>query len=495
MLKSTLNKKEFGDFQTPIELAENVCQILIEKTIKPELIVEPTCGKGSFIRSCLKYFKHTSKIVGIEYNKNYVNEITQYLGKSTINNKVQIVHENFFSIDWSNFISSTDKPILFIGNPPWVTNSSLESMNSKNLPSKDNFLGYSGFDAISGKSNFDISEWILIKLIQRFANNNPIFAFLCKTATARKVLEFIWKNNIGVKESSIYLINAKEHFNAAVDACFLYIQFSRDCMNQECHIYQDINAKDHEKVIGYRDFQVISNINYYNQTKQYYGPMKSLWRSGLKHDCSSVMELKLVNGSLLNGFGEIVDIESQYLYPYVKSSDVAKDTFKWNDRFVIVTQSKVGESTDGIKQVAPKLWSYLESKKQYFENRKSLIYKNKPKYSIFGVGDYTFKPYKIAISALYKKLKFKLLSPVNNKPIIPDDTINFVGYNSIDEAKEVCELLNSEKATKFYSSYIFWDSKRPITISQLNKLDISKIINTKYRAESSQGKYTEGMLF
>ena len=41
---------------------------------------------------------------------------------------------------------------------------------------------------------------------------------------------------------------------------------------------------------------------------------------------------------------------------------------------------------------------YLATKK-LFERRKSIIYKNKPRFSIFGIGDYAFAKYKVGISA------------------------------------------------------------------------------------------------
>ena len=35
-----------------------------------------------------------------------------------------------------------------------------------NLPEKKNFMGLRGMDARTGKSNFDIAEWMLIQLIE-----------------------------------------------------------------------------------------------------------------------------------------------------------------------------------------------------------------------------------------------------------------------------------------------------------------------------------------
>jgi len=66
--------------------------------------------------------------------------------------------------------------------------------------------------------------------------------------------------------------------------------------------------------------------------------------------------------------------------------------------------------------VAPKTWEYLTKYSDLLDKRGSSIYKDKPRFSIFGVGDYTFGNWKIAIPALYKKLEFSVIGPYQNKP-------------------------------------------------------------------------------
>ena len=41
------------------------------------------------------------------------------------------------------------------------------ALASPNLPSKSNFQNRKGLDAVTGKANFDISEWMLIQLMAR----------------------------------------------------------------------------------------------------------------------------------------------------------------------------------------------------------------------------------------------------------------------------------------------------------------------------------------
>jgi hypothetical protein len=187
------------------------------------------------------------------------------------------------------------------------------------------------------------------------------------------------------------------------------------------------------------------------------------------------MELRKINNVLVNGFGESVEIEDTYLFPLIKGSDVAQNRIKTTEKFVIVTQRFVGEETDAIKNLAPKTWQYLELHAGYLDSRKSKIYQNNPRFSIFGVGSYTFAAWKIAICGLYKKLDFKLIGEINDKPVIFDDTVYFLSFDSEQVAYETFKLLNSPLAINFYSSLVFWDEKRPIKSSILNSLNLTAL--------------------
>jgi len=166
----------------------------------------------------------------------------------------------------------------------------------------------------------------------------------------------------------------------------------------------------------------------------------------------------------------LIDIEETFVYPMMKSSDVANASPP--SRFMLVTQKFVGQETDLIRILAPKTWDYLSEHRHHFDRRKSSIYKNRPSFSIFGVGDYSFAPWKIAISGLYKRLHFVIVGLYEDRPVVLDDTCYFLACQSEEEAKLIAALLNSEPANEFFSSFIFWDAKRPITAKILKKLSI-----------------------
>ena len=195
------------------------------------------------------------------------------------------------------------------------------------------------------------------------------------------------------------------------------------------------------------------------------------------------MEFHHRNGQFINGFSEAVEIEDRYLFPMLKSSALAAGKTETTDRWMLVTQSSIGQETAAIAENAPRTWNYLLSHAELLDRRKSSIYKNRPRFSIFGVGKYTFASWKVAISGFYKKLQFVKVGTVEGKPIILDDTAYFVTCHSEREADLVCSLLNSEPARRFFSALIFWDAKRPITVSVLKLLDLQSLAESLGQGE------------
>lgn len=467
---------EFGDFQTPEPLSLRICKLIDEKGVNPASIIEPTFGTGSFLASSLSIFREVAEVFGLEINPEYFSTAMHRLEGLDHRAEVNLVVGDFFLQDWYSVIKSLPKPILIIGNPPWVTNSELSAIDSENLPEKSNIKNLSGFDALTGGSNFDISEWMIIKLVESSIHHPTVLAMLCKTSVARNALKFFWKNQIPISETAIYIIDTKAHFSASVDACLLFIKLGRQG-TKSCKVYSGISDREVIGNFGYRDGLLIADVDLYNATKHLAGQSSLRWRSGVKHDCSMVMELSESDEQLLNGFGEVVNIEDDFIFPLLKSSDVANSNEPVPSRWMLVPQRHPGDDTSIIKDRAPRTWHYLSTHSQYLDKRKSSIYRRNSRFSVFGVGDYSFLPWKVAISGLYKKINFALISPYQGKPIVLDDTCYFLSFNRKEQAELVQVLLSSDLTSDFFHSYIFWDNKRPITARLLKKLDISKLAN------------------
>ena len=128
-------KIEYGDFQTPLELAVRVCQQLLQLNISPDIIIEPTCGFGNFIKAASSLFPKVNRIIGVDINAQYLQDLKNSKQYSQ-DLRIVLQNKDFFEFDWQSYINRLDGEILVLGNFPWVTNSQLGSIGGDNLPKK-----------------------------------------------------------------------------------------------------------------------------------------------------------------------------------------------------------------------------------------------------------------------------------------------------------------------------------------------------------------------
>ena len=475
------DRAEFGDFQTNTELATKVAKFLKHNSANPKIIIEPTCGKGNFVVACLGTFKNIEKVFAVEIYKPYVWEtkfnIVQFFIDNPNANKpeIEINHFNVFDFDFKQIAQQHSREIiLVIGNPPWVTNSKLSSLESANLPTKSNFKNHSGLDAMTGKGNFDIGEFITLMMFDAFQNANGHFAFLVKNSVIKNVVFDQKQRNYKISDLQKLSIDSKKEFNVSVEASLLFCKLN-SIPEFVCNEFDFYNHSQLQNKLGWVQDKFVSDIEHYKTNNDIDGLCPFEWRQGIKHDLSSLMEFERVNGHFVNGLQQEINLEENLVFGLLKSSDLKQIVIDKTRKFTIITQKKVGQDTSFIKKDFPKTYNYLHKNKSFFDLRKSSIYKNKPDFSIFGIGDYSFSLYKISISGLYKKYCFNLVLPQNGKPIMLDDTCYLLGFDKLEFAAYTLVLLNSEKVTGLLHAITFTDAKRTFTKDILMRIDLLKL--------------------
>ena len=477
-------KGEYGDWQTNLPLAISVCEHIKAQGIRPQVIVEPTCGQGNFIIAALLTFDSIEDIYGIEIYKPYLDflkEKLQKFGKSLDNINIHLYHENIFDFDFRQITGNVNgRVVLAIGNPPWVTNSKLSEIGSDNLPIKTNFKKVKGLEAITGKANFDIAEYISIQLIKKFSAENVYFAFLLKNSVIKNLVYEQKAGKASLSNISQYNIDAQKEFDVSVSAALLSMRLFGG-HERSCQVF-DFYTKSSLYSFGWVKDKFVADVDNYVKTQAIDGISPFTWRSGLKHDCSKIMELSKDNGKFVNGLGEVVDIEDDVIYPLIKSSDIKGAFIKQNRKYVIVTQHNTTEDTKLMKENYPKAYQYLVEHAEYLDNRKSSIYKDRPRFCMFGIGDYTFKNYKVIISGLYKQTNFSLVSEIDGKIAVCDDTCYMLGFDDYNVARLILQILNSQPVQNFVNSICFYDAKRAINkdmLMRINLLPALKILDSK----------------
>ena len=103
--KEKKSKQDLGDFQTPIDFTNKICQYLQNQNCNPEILLEPTCGEGNFIISALKIFSNLKKIYCVDlqpkYEWNFKLNIINLRSEQEFQAEIHFYRLNIFSSDFS----------------------------------------------------------------------------------------------------------------------------------------------------------------------------------------------------------------------------------------------------------------------------------------------------------------------------------------------------------------------------------------------------------
>jgi len=473
------SERQWGDFQTPPKLARQVCDYLAASGISPRVIIEPTHGVGNFALAALDVFTEVELVYGVEIQEKYAWRLKMALLARALRDQrsaveIELYQDDIFTHRFAERVRQA-QDVLIIGNPPWVTNAELGTLGASNLPIKRNIKALNGLDAVTGKSNFDLGEYVLLRMLELFSNQRGTLAMLCKNAVIRNIVAALPQQRFKVANVRALEIDAGKAFGAAVDASLLVMELGVATPTVTCRVATLDEPKHVQRVFGWTQGKFVSDLTHYASVSEIEGHSTLIWRQGLKHDCARIMELADRNGVLINGEDEVVEVENDYIYGLLKSSDLRDSVARQARKKVIVTQHTLLDDTMQLQRHAPRLWAYLMRHRDAFERRKSSIYRAKPPFSIFGIGDYAFLLYKVAISGLYKEACFSLVLPIEGRPVMLDDTCYFLGFERYQDALFTASLLNSPLIMQFLKSVVFLDAKRPYTKEVLMRIDLARV--------------------
>ena len=416
-------RKDLGDFQTPPGLVAQVLDALGPIGGRYARVLEPTCGRGHFVAGLLARADRPGEIRGFEIQGEHA-DAARAVAAAESEIPVVIEKADVFGVDLARGIPwITSGPLLVVGNLPWVTVSALGASGGGPGPERTNARRARGIDAMTGASNFDISEALWLKLIRELAPQRPTIALLGKSAVARALLKAVEAADLPITAATLRHVDAPRWFGASVDACLLRVEVGPGPKVARIPTYPDLSSDQPSAILGLRGGELIADLAAHDRCRFADGRSPLTWRQGVKHDASDLMELiRGDDGRLANKRGEVVDVEAEHVYPLLKGTDLAGSPRPRPDRSLIVTQHRLGDDTEALASTAPRLWAYLSSHADRFGARKSSIYRGRPPFAMFGVGGYTFAPRKVAISGLHKTPRFRAIGPAGGRPTLLDDT-------------------------------------------------------------------------
>jgi SAM-dependent methyltransferase len=153
-------------------------------------------------------------------------------------------------------------------------------------------------------------------------------------------------------------------------------------------------------------------------------------------------------------------IEPEFVYPLLRGENVQR----WKgvtEHYILAPQNQEQPSKaypeKKLKADYFHTWSYLKKFEEILRMRsgyrKYFSSKRDPFYSIYNVGEYTFKPYKVVWREQASVLTCAVVGKKEGKMVIPDHKLMFCAFNNLEETHFVCACLNSSPSQFIVKSY------------------------------------------
>lgn len=452
-------RKVYGDVQTPPRLAAEISEWLAHHRAPPATVVEPTCGIGAFLEAAAEHFPK-AELLGIDLNPRHLADSQERCPQA------ELRQGDAFAIDWPALFKTLSAPRLVLGNPPWST-TSVQGMHSiSNRPDRSPHP-LRGYDAITGRSNFDISEWLVTRWLEALGENDTLL-MIVKRSVARRLLR---RHASSGYAFTLIDIDAKRDFQAAVEASVFTAWRSPAPATIRHRRSFDAPASswilaDGELVTDPDAIDAASDIVCLKRSKLQ-------WRSGVKHDCRDIFELRRSNGSYASAVETAIELEPDVVFPLIRASDLARGGEP--SRSILITHRSLQETPEALATSAPFAHAYLRRNHARLARRKSRVYRARPDYVQFGIGEYTFAPFKVAVSALHWPPRFRALAPIGGQPVILDDTSYALACENLAEAESLATLYNRREVRFALGALTDRNAKRPITKSLLQHLRAPKL--------------------
>ncbi|MFQ6054683.1 MAG: Eco57I restriction-modification methylase domain-containing protein [Methanosarcinales archaeon] len=522
--KAYIIKSSVGSFEIPSSIIEN--GIIDQILDKVDFCIDNGYKAKEFINAVIKDFGEFK-------------EEGKYLLKELYEKILKLENEGRNRI-WCGIIKNSFAPIFayykfdyVVGNPSWINWESLPDLyreQTKPLWNRYGLFSLSGYKARLGGGKKDIAMLFTYVAVDKYLKENGILGFLItqsvfKTEAGEGFRNFTLPKKEFLKVLKVHDMVELKPFESASNMTAViilkktkekteypiqYIQWKkikRGSISTDLTRYEVLERTKKIELLAEpidtkknnsawfttpKNLLKLKNITGKSQYTAYAGA----YSGGVNGVYWIKILQKFPNGDILiENLYEIgkkkvektlARIETDLIYPLIKSRNVKKWNLKKDYTYCIMVQDpkkRIGYEEKYLKRNYPKTHGYLykfkdillkrASYKKYF-NKKSA-----PFYTMFGIGEYTFAPYKVVWNRMGTNLNAVVTASVKDvyigeRVIIPENVLVFVPFENELEAHYLCAIMNSYIVNFLIQSYSVKGGKSFATPDILKFLNLNK---------------------
>lgn len=519
-----------GEYYTPRGIADlAVAELDVAHT---DRVLDPGCGAGVFLTACLdeiatsdqqdvsatdRLARCTSSVVGFDLNPvavkaaklAYLCRLFDDLAASDrdeisvpvfLTDSLALVREPEIRFRGDPLDEQFD---ALVGNPPWIpwqrVADRVKDGLRENYVEKLGLQPHSGMDARLGHSNDDLAVPFVWICIHRYLRTGGTATFVLKRDSMRgpagAVLRQLRVGDRDLALTHVQDFGAVEPFPEVGANAALYT-FSADTDNSFPIPTTVWTARD-GTTPEYGSLAALERTLSATETELH--PLDptdatSAWvradaergalgdcdheiRHGLKDDANDVFGLDRP---------DLATVDADLVYPYIKSRHVRKYGLTGHDLRLVPMESAGADNESWLRDTYPATYEYLRGHRGELEGRSSSWLDSGAFYSMFGLGEYTWAPYKVVWCRLGFKPDFAVVSTrtdpdLGEKIVVPGDHYMFIATGDAETAHVLCALLNSAPYQRTLRD-ITSEGKASLSKSVVSELALPEAADIEHRS-------------
>jgi hypothetical protein len=304
-----------------------------------------------------------------------------------------------------------------------------------------------------------VDDMVALQPFEGASNRTAVMVLKKGEPTAYPVPYTLWRKKKGVRFT--YDSSLAEVLSATVR-----LHFAAEPVDPNDPTSPWLTAHPHAltaiyKVLGKSDYKAHEGVNTGGANGVYWVEIIDRRPDGL------VLVRNLTQGAKVQVPEVVEAVEPDLLYPLLRGRDVQRWKAEPSACILMVQdpEKRRGYSEEWLQENYPRTYGYLKrfeevlrkraAFKRYFtrKDKNNRIVETGPFYSMFGVGPYTFAPWKVVWREQASTMTASVVSPKDGKPVMPDHKLMLVDCTSEDEACFVCACLNSSVGQMVAVSY------------------------------------------